>query len=208
DEVALVIGAGIIGQGVVMAIRGLGIAAKILIIARHASQVETLKQSGADEVIVVSRGASRADLFGQVASHLNTERVPGKFGNQAMVGGADLVYDCVGTGESLANAMKFCKARGTVVAAGTSHIALVDTTALWFNELTILGAYGRQFEELDGVRRHTYEIVFEMMTNQRIDVSTLRVKTFRPSEYRQAFKSVGRRIREGVSKIAFQHDTT
>ncbi|NOX58138.1 MAG: alcohol dehydrogenase catalytic domain-containing protein, partial [Planctomycetes bacterium] len=36
DEVALVIGAGIIGQGVVMAILGLGITAKILIIAHHA----------------------------------------------------------------------------------------------------------------------------------------------------------------------------
>lgn len=207
-ERVLVVGAGIIGQGVLMGIRALGSRARVSIIARSESQVDFLTACGADDVIVAPRELSRAGLFERVASQLGRQRVAGQFGNQWMIGGADVVFDCVGTGESLANAMKFCKGRGTVVAAGTSHIALVDTTALWFSELSVLGAYGRQFEELDGERRHTYEIVFDLIKKGRLDISGLRVETFAPSQYREALSAVGRRSTSGVCKIAFRHETS
>ncbi len=207
-EGVLVVGAGIIGQGVLMGIRALGSRANVSIIARSDNQVDALVASGADDVIVAPRDLSRGGLFERVAGQLRTQRVKGQFGNQWMIGGADVVFDCVGTGESLANAMKFCRGRGTVVAAGTSHIALVDTTALWFSELSVLGAYGRQFEDFDGKRRHTYEIVFDMIKKGQLDISGLRVETFSPSQYRKAFSAVGRRSANGVCKIAFRHDTS
>jgi threonine dehydrogenase-like Zn-dependent dehydrogenase len=207
DERVLVVGAGIIGLGVVMGIRALGSSTRVSIIARHESQAEHLKQAGANDVLVVPRGSSRAELFDKVAALFGTERVVGRFGNQMMIGGADVVFDCVGTGESLANAMKFCKARGTVVAAGTSHIALVDTTALWFSELTVLGAYGRQFEDADGGHRHTYEMTFDLIDSGRLDINGLKVKTFLPSQYRDAFAAVGQRSESGICKIAFRHGT-
>ncbi len=204
-EHVLVVGAGIIGLGVLMSIRAMGSRAHVTIIARNERQVGFLKGCGANEVVVAPRKLSRAGLFERVAEKLGAQRVAGQFGNQLMIGGADMVFDCVGTGESLANAMKFCKARGTVVAAGTSHIALVDTTALWFNELTVLGAYGRQFENADGARRHTYEMVFGLMTKGKLDAGQLQVQTFAPSEYRAAFDAVGKRGQSGVAKIAFKH---
>lgn len=208
DERVLVLGAGIIGQGVVMGLRALGLRSRVLVIARDESQVKGLTQMGADDVVVVPRGTKRADLFKRVASQLGTERISGQFGNQAMVGGADVVYDCVGTGESLANAMKFCKARGTVVAAGTTHIGLVDTTALWFDELTVLGAYGRQLEDNAGERLHTYEMVFDLIERGKLNIGGLLVKTFPPAQYRDAFAAVGQCKASGVCKIAFRHGPT
>ncbi|GJM25269.1 MAG: alcohol dehydrogenase [Phycisphaerae bacterium] len=205
DERVLIIGAGIIGIGVLKCLRAMGSRAQVTIIARSKRQVESLRQCGANEVVIAPRRLSRAVLFDQVADNLGTQRVAGRFGNQLMIGGADTVFDCVGTGETLANAMKFCKSRGTVVAAGTSHIALVDTTALWFNELTILGAYGRQFENVNGKRRHTYEMVFDLIGQGKLKIDDLGVKTFAPSQYKEAFSAVGQRSGSGVCKIAFHH---
>ncbi len=205
NECVLVVGAGIIGIGVLKCIRALGSKAHVTIVARNDRQVESLRSCGATEVVIAPRKLSRAGLFDRVADNLDAQRVAGQFGNQLMIGGADVVFDCVGTGESLANAMKFCKARGTVVAAGTSHIALVDTTALWFNELTVLGAYGRQYEHANGQRQHTYEMIFDLIGRGKLNLDHLSIKTYPPSSYRDAFAAVGRRSESDIVKIAFRH---
>ena len=89
------------------------------------------------------------------------------------------MYDCVGTGTSLADAMKFTRPRGTVVALGTSQISVVDTTPLWFKELTVMGAYGRQMEAADGAEpQHTYRMTFDLITSGRLKVDGLQAAGF------------------------------
>jgi len=64
-----------------------------------------------------------------VAERVGGKVIPTKFGHQAFVGGVDLVYDCVGTGQTLTDAMKYARSGGTVVEVGTSQITLVDTAS-------------------------------------------------------------------------------
>ena len=203
----LVQGGGVIGLGVVLALRALGCDNEIIALARHPHQADRLGQSGADRVVLIPRRASRASRYDQVAEAVGGKRIASMFGNQNLQGGVDVVYECVGSGEGLGDAIKFCRPRGTVVALGTSQITKVDTTALWFREVTVLGAYGRQIESWEGKRVHTYDLVMDLIREGRLDPSGLLTHVFDISDYRRAFASLLARGRSSVVKAAFRHES-
>ncbi|HOW19514.1 MAG TPA: alcohol dehydrogenase catalytic domain-containing protein, partial [Phycisphaerae bacterium] len=203
-ERVLVIGGGIIGLGVVMAIRALGGSAGVTALVRHEHQAERMRTAGANETIITRRGETHARRYDAVAAAIGGRRIPSMFGNQAFIGGYDLTYDCIGTGRSLTDAMKFTRARGTVVEVGTSQIAVVDTTPLWLTELTVLGSNGRQFELYEGRRRHTYEVVFDLAAKGRLSLKGLLTHTFALDDYPKAFHALSSRRRSGVLKAAFR----
>jgi threonine dehydrogenase-like Zn-dependent dehydrogenase len=201
----LVVGGGMVGLGVVMSLRALGYDNEVICVARHAHQGERLRAAGADRVVVVGRGCSDADRFRRVAAAVGGRRLQSAFGNQSMTGGADIVYECVGSGRSLNDAMKFCTARGTLVLVGTAQLALVDATPLWFSELRIVGAYGRQMEDRGGEAIHTYDWVIDLVREGRLKLAGLLTHTFAPGAYRQAFRTLMERGRSDVVKVAFRH---
>jgi threonine dehydrogenase-like Zn-dependent dehydrogenase len=158
-------------------------------------------------VIRWPRRLSHASRYDRIAELVGGRRVPALFGNQMLLGGFDLVYDCIGTGRSLTDAMKFVRPRGVVVAMGTSQISVVDTTPLWFSEICVLGSYGRQIERAGGVDRHTYQLVFEMLQTGRLSTDGLLTHTFALREYRAAFHALARRSAGQVVKAAFRHES-
>ena len=121
-----------------------------------------------------------------------------------MLGGFDVVYDCVGSGQSLTDAMKFTRPGGTVVALGTSGISLVETTPLWFSELNLIGVYGRQTGSIDNRRIHTYDLLIEWINEGRISLDNLLTHTFPLSEYKKAFALLTGKSKSQVIKAAFR----
>lgn len=202
-ETVLVLGAGLVGIGVVASIRALGLRCRLVGLARHDLQAEQLRRYGADEVVITRRSDSQSVRYGKVAALVGGLVVPSKFGHQAFQGGFDLVYDCVGSGQSLTDAMKYARSGGTVVEVGTSQIGLVDTAPLWLDELTLVGANGRAFEDWQGEKRHTYEVVFDLLRDKRLDLSGLLTHRFRLDQYREAFATLAIRRQAGVIKVAF-----
>ncbi len=214
DERVLVIGSGIIALGVVACLRAVGCRAIVTAIVRRPSQAERMSALGADRVLIIPAGASNGQRYDVVASDIGGRRVQTLFDNQAFIGGYDVVYDCVGSGSgfkrsgSLTDALKFTRARGTVILVGTSQIGWFDTTPLWFKELTVLGASGRQYEDFEGRRMHTYEAVFELVCSGRLNLSGLLTHTFPINRYRDAFRLLARRGAADVVKVAFQHEAS
>ena len=207
DETVLVQGAGIIGLGVVMSLRALGFDGTVWALVRSARQAERMRGFGADHAMVVPRAASAAERYDRVAESVGGRRVAGPFGNQILLGGFDVVYDCVGSGPSLTDAMKFARPGGAVVALGTSGISLVETTPLWFCELELVGAFGRQMESVGGRRVHTYDLLTEWMQSGRITLDGLLTHTFAVGDYKRALSLLSRpsRDRSRVIKVAFDH---
>lgn len=201
----IVMGGGIIGLGVVMALRAIGFGGEVYCVARGEFRRKLLESAGASGIIPSRRGESREELFASAARVLGARRVASAFGNQTLIGGVDVAYDCVGTGRSLSDAMKLCRARGTVVAVGTSQITLVDTTALWFQELTVVGANGRQMETAGGEARHTYEWVMDWAVKGKLRLDGLLTHEFALRDYRRAFSTLLGRSRGSVVKAAFRH---
>jgi len=205
DERALVIGAGIIGLGVVAALQALAPGAHVTAIARHDHQEQLARRFGAADVIRSRRKDSKADRYQQVADRVGGRRFDAMFGNQALMGGFDVVYDCIGTGDSLTDAMKFTHGRGTVVECATSQITVVDTTPLWFAELNLIGSYGRCIEAFNGRQMHTYEVVFELLGAGRLQLDGLLTHRFRLEDYRQALAAIADRGQTALVKAAFDH---
>lgn len=204
EENVLIQGSGILAIGVAACIRAMGSKAKLTAVVRHDHQAKLIGQAGVNEIIRTSREDSHAQRYDAVARAVGGKRIASLFGNQAFIGGYDVVYDCIGTGRSLTDAMKFTRARGTTVAVGTSGIGTYDTTPLWMKELNLIGCNGRQFEIHNGQNLHTYEIVFDLVTRGLLDLNGLLTHTFAIHEYRQALAMVSAPGRSGIIKAAFK----
>jgi threonine dehydrogenase-like Zn-dependent dehydrogenase len=203
NETALVIGGGIIGAGLVASIRALASKARLIALVRHHGQANLMKRFGADDVVISPRSESSAVRYDRIAALFGGRRIPALFGNQAMIGGFDLVYDCVGSGASLTDAMKFTRGQGAVVALGTSQITVVDTTPLWFTELNLIGCNGRAVEQYKGKPLHTYDVVFDLIKNGRLDLTGLLTHQYPLDDYRDAFRELSMGRGGGLIKAAF-----
>jgi len=202
---ALVIGGGIIGLGVLAALRIFAPEVPVTAIVRHDQQEALARRFGVADVIRSRRKETKAERYQQVADRVRGRRFDALFGNQALMGGYDVTYDCIGTGESLTDAMKFTRGRGTVVECATSQITVVDTTPLWFAELTVIGCYGRSIEEFEGRRMHTYRITFELLRRGLLNLDGLLTHRFRLEDYGEALATIAERGSTGLIKAAFDH---
>ena len=203
DQAALILGGGFMGVAMVAALRALGCRSRLVGLVRTSTQGERMRAYGADETVVIPAGTGQADRYAAIADRIGGRIVPTRFGHHAFIGGFDTVYDCVGTGSSLTDAMKYARARGTVVQVGTSQIVLVDTCPLWFNEQTVLGVNGRAIEEYAGRRLHTYEVVFDLMTRGRLRLSGLLTHRFGLEDWRRALATAAGLCGDAV-KVAFE----
>jgi len=203
DETVLISGAGIVAVGVLAAIRALGCDNPVTAIVRHPFQQELMRRFGATDARIHPKSWTNAQRFDDVAAAFGGRRVAARFGNQTLIGGVDLTYECVGTNAGLADAMKWTRPRGTVVAVGTSQISTVDSTPLWFNELHVVGCNGRAVEDIDGRKLHTYKLVFDWLASGRLKLDGLLTHRFRLEDYRAAFETIATRGRTGLIKAAF-----
>lgn len=156
------------------------------------------------DVLLLARGTSMTERFEIIARHLGGKRLTGRFGNQMLVGGFDLTFDCTGTGSGLRDALKWTRSRGTLVAVGTSGITLLETTPIWFDELSILGANGRQIEAAGGRSLHTYSLVLDWLDRARLNLAAFPVTRYRLADYARAFSDLLDRGRSRIVKAAFE----
>ncbi len=202
-ESILVNGSGIIALGVIGSIRALGHENTITAVVRHPFQERLAREMGATRVLRMPRSMRRIDRYRAVAKDTHGHRLDGRLGNQALLGGYDLTYECTGTGPGFGFALSWTRARGTVVAVGTTGITMLDTTPIWFDEQEVIGASGRQIEDLDGRTRHTYEIVLDWIAEGRLDLSKLSVRRFPLEQYRTALSALTHRSRIPIIKAVF-----
>lgn len=202
-ESVLVCGSGIIALGVVAAIRSLGHDNPVTILARHSFQAELAGRLGATSSLRAARGAKNAERYDAIADATGGRRIAGRFGNQALLGGFDLTFDCIGTGASLTDAMKWTRSRGTVVVVGTSGITLVDTTPLWFDELQVIGTNGRQIESVGEKPIHTYDLVLGWLKSKTLDLSVIPITRYQLRDYRTALTHLLSRDRHPIVKAVF-----
>lgn len=204
DDRVLVFGGGMLGVGVVASLRAMGCRAHVTVLVRHDHQAAAAKAYCADATLRTHRKETQRELFDRVAALVGGRRVPGKFGNQGLIGGFDVVYDCVGTGESMSQAMKFTRSGGVVVSLGTSQITLVDTTKLWFGELTLLGCSGRQVESFEGDTLHTYDVLFKLFEAGRFKLDGFTTETFPLQQFRDALRAVGGKPRKPIFRAILE----
>lgn len=192
----LVYGSGMLGLGVVDALRAVGFKGAIRVVSRHDYLGRLAAARGATEVLRLPPEAHAR--FEKIAQCTGGRAYRVRFGNLGLSGGFDVVFDCVGSRQSIQESFKWARNRGQVVLVGTGHGGQMDLTPLWFGELTVIGAYGRQVERIGGalagteggeVRQvGTYPLVHELIARGLLRTEGLLTHTFRLEQYREAFE--------------------
>ena len=203
-DTVLVLGAGTVGLCAVAALRALGSQARILVLAKHPFQAEWARHFGADEVLFPGRGADRYHALADLTGGKVYQPVLGK---PALVGGADVVYECVGNSHSVDDALRMAAPGGKVVLIGViGKPQDIDCTPLWFHQLTVRGTYAVAMEDYQGNRMRTYEVGLDLMAEGKLDLSPLLTHRFRLSDYRLAFRTALAKGQNRMLKAVFTFD--
>lgn len=197
----LVYGAGVLGLGVVAALRSEGYTGRIDVLNRSRRPEELAVRFGADEFFTLP--SSKKQRFEDIAHRTDAVPVHSRFGNRILAGGYDVIFDCVGTATSLNESIKWAAARGQVVLVATAHGGRLDLTPVWMRELHIVGVFGRQDETVGQERLHTNRLVHRRMQEGKLSVGDLLTHTFPLVEYRTALRAAMHRGRSGAFKVAF-----
>jgi threonine dehydrogenase-like Zn-dependent dehydrogenase len=181
-EVAI-IGAGTLGLLTLAALRHLGEApGPIVITAKHPEQRRLARELGADFVVEP----------GELARRLRSLTRSLEIGDQ-LTGGADHVVDCVGTSESLAQALRVVAPGGDVHLVGMPGVTTVDLTGLWHREVAIRGCYAYTPEDFDDA--------FTLVRAQAL--GRLVTATYPLARYEDAIEHAATAGARGAVKIAF-----
>lgn len=189
----LVVGAGTLGLLTTQAIRALAPNANITVLARYPFQIEMATRMGATRILYQEDGtAGVARLTG--AQHYRK-----RFGGELLVGGFDVIYDAVGTPETIQNALRWVRGGGALVVVGQHLMPMrLDMTPLWRHEVQLIGAAGHGMESWpgsesitrwggnDGGRVSTFALAAALMQERRLTPQRLITHRFPLREVRRA----------------------
>lgn len=187
-DAALVLGCGAIGLLTIAALRATGCAAKIFAVARHPHQREWARRLGADELLPA--GGSLRDRYDAWAKACVAEVHDPELGKPTVIGGFDVVFDCVGSPASIDDAIRFTRAGGVMVLIGMPGAKKgVDWTPLWYKEATVRASYAYGAEPSDPQNRATFDIAIELMAECADRLAPMVGGEYSLHAYRQAFAS-------------------
>ncbi|MEK6797973.1 MAG: zinc-binding dehydrogenase [Planctomycetota bacterium] len=205
EGTALVLGCGAIGLLTIAALRATGCKARIVAAAKYDHQGRAALALGADEWLPSSgRLAAR---YARWAEALSAQTFRPELGKPAVVGGADVTFDCVASSDSIDDGIRFTKSGGAFVLVGMPGVPRgVDWTPLWFKELTLHAAYAYGWENTGEGRRSTFDLAIDLMRTWGPRLSPLVGRPFALEDYRAAIATALHSGRSGVVKTVFSID--
>jgi threonine dehydrogenase-like Zn-dependent dehydrogenase len=175
------------------------------------------------EVAVVARWDAQADLAGTRAARVlrpdppealvealaawsgATLRRPWEGLPVCYPGRVDVVYDTVGSPQTVEVAMRVLAERGTLVQLGVGAPGRFEWTPWYFKELRLVGSNAFGMETFEGRTAHAYEHYFALLLDGRIDLTGLLTHTFRLDQWREAFTTIVHQGDTGAIKVAFDY---
>jgi threonine dehydrogenase-like Zn-dependent dehydrogenase len=182
DRIA-VIGAGTLGLLTIAALRSARPGAEILATARYPHQRDLARALGADEVLEGDE-LDRAVRFRTGSMKLDSGQ---------LTGGIEAVVDCVGSPDSLAQALRIAAPGSTIHVVGMPGNTTVDLTPLWQREINLRGAYA--YERAD------FDTALRLVQDGELD--RLLTATYPLKAYEDAIAHAASAGRRGAVKIAF-----
>ncbi len=200
DHVVAVLGAGTLGLATVAAFSHLSaqglvpVPTALLVGARYAKQ----------QTLATELGASAAlgpDQLPRAVRRHSRSMATGSVSGGRLTGGADVVFDCVGSAESIGQSLAMVRPRGTVVLVGMPGRVTVDLASLWHREVRLVGAYAYGTETVHERERSTFDLAIDTVTAMR--TGRLVSATYPLDRFEEAVAHAGAAGRRGAVKIAF-----
>ncbi len=187
----VVIGAGTVGLATIAAIRRLRPeVASLLAVAKHPEQRRLAAELGATAVIEPGE-LRRAVRRASESWILDTGQ---------LTGGAPIVWDCVGSSDSIAEALSVAAPGGTVVLVGMPSRVDLDLTGLWQREIRLTGAYAYGPEPA-AEGRHSFDLALDVV--EAAGLERLVSATYTLDRYADAIEHAAAAGRRGAVKVVF-----
>ena len=186
--VVVVLGAGTLGLCTIAALHRLSLPGTMIIGAKYPDQQRLALELGA--TIAVEPGEVRRAVRRVARSLVIGDR---------LAGGADIVIDCVGSAESLEEALAVVRPRGRVVMVGMPGRVSVDLTPLWQREVELVGAYAYGVEPSLG--RRTFDVALELVHDAGLH--RLVSAAYPLDRYVEAIDHAANAGRRGAVKVVF-----
>ena len=196
----LILGAGTIGLLTLTAIRRLGLPWRVHSAYRHDFQGRLAKQLGADTIIKTSN-----QFESELEKVIRCRTIPISLGPATIEGGFDLIFDTVGSPETIDLALRWARARGTVqLLATSSSLRKVDPTPIWLREIGIRGTCMSHsvFDPRDKRHKPSYQLALELLNLAPLD--ELITHRFKLKDYQAGIQTALDKKRFQSVKVVFQ----
>ncbi len=192
----VVYGCGTLGLCAIALLRHLHPKLAIWAISRPGRSAELAESFGADEVWTDGPDA----LVERVAAAVGaTARLP--WSKKAWLqDGPAVVYDTVGSPETVETALRFLATRGALVVSGVEAPERFEWTPIYFKEIELVGSNAFGVETLRGSRKHAYEHYFDLVA-EGLDVTSIITHRFPLARWTDAIDTIARRRETGAVKV-------
>ena len=176
---------------------------RLVAMAKYLHQSEWAKRLGADEIVPTSGDSYRA-----LQRLCGAQLFQPELGKPTVLGGFDVVFDCVGSQSSLDDAVRWARADGVVVVVGMPAEPKVSWASLWFKELRVLGAYAYGMEDWQGKRVRTFELASEFLRQRVVSLKGLVTHRFPLDQWRTAVQTALQAGRHHAIKVVLENLAT
>jgi threonine dehydrogenase-like Zn-dependent dehydrogenase len=170
------------------------------------SEVWAVTRSGPRAAIASTLGAhvvlpSEPDaLVAEVARLTGSKRQVPWSGKAWLQDGPAVVYDTIGSLETVETSTRILATGGSLVISGVEPPGRFEWTLIYFKELQVLGSNGFGIEEVGGVRKHAFEHYFDFAA-AGLDLLPLVTHRFPLESWAEAVLTMKRSRRTGAVKV-------
>ncbi len=201
-SLSVVYGCGSLGLLTIAVLQALYPNTDVFAITRYPHQEEMARQLGARYTI---RSRDPVEIIERIAEIVGTKVYRPWNGKPMLMGGADRIYDTVGSPETFEVGIRMAQPQARIVITGVANPARFEWTPLYFKEIEVIGSNAFGVEIFEGQRRHSMEIYLDLLKEKRIDLSQLITHRFRLDQYKQAFLAAHIKENSDAVKVVFDY---
>jgi threonine dehydrogenase-like Zn-dependent dehydrogenase len=195
DLPALVYGSGTLALAAIALLRHLFPSVEVWAATRPGARAELAQQMGASVL------PCRPDqLVDEVARRRGGRPLRPWSGRQWLQDGPGVVYDTVGSTESVETSLRLLETGGGLVISGVEPPGPFEWTPMYFKEIRVVGSNAFGVEEVRGVRKHAFEHYFDFCA-AGLDLTPLVTHRFPLAHWREAVLTLAHRQRSGAVKV-------
>ncbi len=197
----LVLGCGTMGLLTIVALRVLELSlnkspSQIVAVAKYPHQKDWAIKLGANKVV-----SKDNQTYKQLIDLTNAKVLQPELGKPTVLGGFDIVFDCVGSEGSLEDAVRWTRANGVLAVVGMPSEPKVNWTSIWFKEIRVVGTYAYGVEDWQGMKVRTFELALQLLKGNPSLFKGFVTHRFPLIQWRQAVQTALHAGRLGAIKV-------
>jgi threonine dehydrogenase-like Zn-dependent dehydrogenase len=195
----LVYGSGTLAFAVIALVRHLYPATEVWAATRPGARAALADRFGAHAVL----SSSPDELVAQVARRAGATPLEPWSGHDWLQDGPAVVYDTIGSTETVETSLRLLATGGTLVVSGVEPPKRFEWTPLYFKELRVIGSNGFGVEDVGGVAKHAMEHYFDFVAGG-LDLTPVITHRFPLARWDEAVLTLKHARRTGAVKVLLE----